>query len=348
MRNAVAAVVAAVFASLLSFEAIAEGRDRIVVVGSPTTFAYAEIVGQEFAVRRGGPEPSLEVTGTAKGLRAFCQGTGREHPDLVGAARRITKDELEACDRSQVGEILEIPFAYDALVLVHSKDSAPLDVSPAQIWQALAKQVMVDGAPKANPHRRWSDIDLSLPRTKIEVMLPPESSGSFDLFVASTMVPGCNSFPEVRALDPAARDSLCKTFRGAKQVVVAEGGAQNLVEWLLRKPGRSVPVGFGFFLRGAELFRAVKVDGADPTIDTINSGTYPVSRRLYFYAKSSHFGSVPGLRVFVEMLVSEAALGPSGVFKRSYPGYIPLDGDDRRKARRVVEETIPVKLQDLD
>lgn len=343
---AVAAGVA--FILLLAQKTVAEGRDRIVVVGSSPTFPVANIVAQEFAMRRGGPVPYIEVTGTTIGLLAFCQGAGPTYPDLVGAARRMKKEELETCDRRQVGKILEIPIAYNALVLVQSKGAARLDVSSAQLWQALAKQVMIDGTPKANPHRRWSDIDPSLPETKIEVMIPPEDSGSRDFFVRSAMVPGCHSVPGVLALDPAVRDRLCRTFRGADEVVAAEGDAQALVEWLQAKPGRLVPVGFAFTLRRSDLFQTVKVDGAAPTIDAINSGAYPVSLRLYFYAKSSHFDAIPGLKEFVKMLVSEAAIGPSGVFRRSYPGYIPLNGDDRRKARRIVEEAIPVKLRDLD
>ena len=52
----------------------------------------------------------------------------------------------------------------------------------------------------ANPYKKWSDIDPSLPNKKIEVLGPPPTSGTRDAFVELVMDAGCAQFPEVKAL----------------------------------------------------------------------------------------------------------------------------------------------------
>jgi len=49
-----------------------------------------------------------------------------------------------------------------------------------------------------------------------------------------------------------------------------------------------------------------------PSVESISSGDYPVSRPLYFYVKKAHLGVIPGLKEFVEFFVSDDIAGPDG------------------------------------
>ncbi len=80
------------------------------------------------------------------------------------ASRRMKKGEFEQCQKNGVKDIVEISVGYDGLTLAQSKQGTPLNLTLAQVFLALAKQVPgPDGKLIANPYKTWSDIDKSLP-----------------------------------------------------------------------------------------------------------------------------------------------------------------------------------------
>ena len=54
------------------------------------------------------------------------------------------------------------------------------------------------------------------------------------------------------------------------------------------------------------------MNGVTPSVATISSGEYPVSRPLFFYVKKAHIGVIPGLKEYAEFFVSDAVAGPDG------------------------------------
>jgi len=52
--------------------------------------------------------------------------------------------------------------------------------------------------------------------------------------------------------------------------------------------------------------------GVVPTVESISSGEYPVSRPLFFYIKKAHIGVIPGLKEFAEFFLSNEIAGPNG------------------------------------
>ena len=57
---------------------------------------------------------------------------------------------------------------------------------------------------------------------------------------------------------------------------------------------------------------AADINGVTPSVETISSGDYPISRPLYFYVKNAHLAVIPGLREYVEFFVSDEMAGPNG------------------------------------
>ena len=66
-------------------------------------------------------------------------------------------------------------------------DGPDFDLTEAQIFQALAAEVEVEGALVANPYTNWSEIDPALPDDPIQVFGPPPTSGTRDAFVELVM-----------------------------------------------------------------------------------------------------------------------------------------------------------------
>ena len=157
---------------LLSVAAAADAREQIRIVGSPLVLAYAEPVAKRFALNRGRPVPSMEMTVTGTGFGMSCAGVGFEHPYVQGASLRMAASEFSSCQRNGVSEIVELAVGMDAIVLASSKAEQAMDLSPKQIFAALARQVPGNGGLVDNPAKTWADVDPALPARPIKVMGP--------------------------------------------------------------------------------------------------------------------------------------------------------------------------------
>jgi phosphate transport system substrate-binding protein len=215
-------------AAAVGWTGAADARDQIRIVGSSTVYPFATAVAEQFGTKYAFPTPVVESTGTGGGLKLFCGGVGEQHPDMTNASRRIKESEVQQCAGNGVEAITEVNIGYDGIVLANSNDAEPMNVTIAQIWQALAKEVPVDGEIKANPYRNWSEIDPSLPDRKIEVLGPPPTSGTRDAFVELVMDRGCQEFEAVTGLDEERRTVVCATMREDGAFIEA-GENDNLI-----------------------------------------------------------------------------------------------------------------------
>ena len=149
----------------------AEARDQIRIVGSSTVFPFSTAVAETFGKTTDFKTPVVESTGSGGGMKLFCAGVGVEHPDITNASRRIKSSEFEKCSKNGV-TIVEVQIGFDGIVLANAKGGPDITLTKKQVFQALAKEVPMDGKMVANPYKKWSDIDASLPDTAIEVLGP--------------------------------------------------------------------------------------------------------------------------------------------------------------------------------
>lgn len=312
----------------LAGQANAQSRDYISIVGSSTVFPFATAVAEEFANTTDYPAPVIESTGSGGGLSLFCQGTGVDSPDITNSSRAIKSSEIETCAANGVTDITEVNIGYDGIVLANSNTATPYALTRAQIWQALAKTVPVDGELVPNPHNFWSDIDPSLPSHPIEVLGPPPTSGTRDAFVELVMDVGCEDFPEVAAAGDAA-PGICAAMREDGLFIEAGENDNLIVQKLQSNPNALGIFGFSFLDSNMDTLHGSEIDGVAPAFEAIADGSYPVSRPLFFYVKNAHVGTVPGIEDFIAEFTAESTLGPDGYLTEV--GLIPLP-DDLRKA----------------
>lgn len=312
-----------------SMTAVAQSRDTISIVGSSTVYPFATVVAENFGNSTSFNAPKIESTGSGGGLKLFCAGVGVAHPDITNASRAIKDKEVKMCKENGVAEVTEIKVGYDGIVFANSKKGDGVDLTRAQIFSALAKEVVVGGKIVANPYKMWSDIDASLPAVKIEVLGPPPSSGTRDAFVELVMEEACEEFPEIAALEESNKDrfkEVCKTMREDGGFVEAGENDNLIVQKLDANPAAFGIFGFSFLDANSDKIQGAAVEGVAPTFDMIASGDYPVSRALYFYVKNQHVGTIPGLQEYVEMFVSDAAIGDEGYL--SDVGLIPMPAEE--------------------
>lgn len=95
-----------------------------------------------------------------------------------------------------------------------------MDLTKAQLFQALASEVVVDGELVPNPYRTWAEIDPALPAEPIQVFGPPPTSGTRDAFVELVMHEGCITFPAIaastRIASPQSAPACARTARSSK------------------------------------------------------------------------------------------------------------------------------------
>jgi phosphate transport system substrate-binding protein len=309
-------------------------RDQIRIVGSSTVYPFTTAVAEAFGKSSGMKTPVVESTGTGGGLKLFCEGAGEDTPDIANASRPIKKSEFETCQKNGVTDIVEIKVGFDGLTIATSVADSDVALTKQQVFLALAKQVPdKDGKLIDNPYKMWSDIDASLPATKIEVLGPPPTSGTRDSFAELVMEAGALKFESLAALkksDAKAFEGVWKSIRTDGAYVEAGENDNLIVQKLEANPNAFGIFGYSFLEENEGKIKAVKIEGQIPTFETIASGDYKVARPLFIYVKKQHVGQVPGIAEFVAEYTSAKAMGEEGYL--SNKGLIPLPADAAKES----------------
>jgi phosphate transport system substrate-binding protein len=244
-----------------------------------------------------------------------------------------------------VTQIVEVKIGFDGIVIASSKKSPQSKLSLQQIFLALAKQVPIDGKLVANPYKLWSDVDPSLPATKIEVLGPPPTSGTRDAFVEIAMEGGARTIAMLEAMrtkDEKAFQAVAHAIREDGAYVEAGENDNLIVQKLEANPKALGIFGFSFLDQNADKIQGSVVNGVAPTFEAIADGKYAVSRSLYFYVKKAHAGKIPGIREFIREFMNETATGDEGYL--SDRGLIPLPEAERDAVRKASEALEPLEL----
>lgn len=336
LGTALSAVLAA------SMSAYGAARDTISVVGSSTVFPFSKVVAERFGRATKFKTPTIESTGTGGGFKEFCKGVGVEFVDMTNASRAIKPGEFEMCKKNGVREIIEVQIGFDGIVLANSKKAKPFELTTKEIFLALAKKVPdPKGGDKLvdNPYKSWSDINPALSTTKIEVLGPPPTSGTRDAFVELAMEGGCKKFEWIAALkktDKTKYKEICHIMREDGAFIEAGENDNLIVQKLNANPNALGIFGFSFLDQNLDKVKAAKVDGQEPTFESIADNSYPVSRPLFFYVKKAHVSVIPGMKEYLAEFTSEKSWGDEGYLTDK--GMIPLSQEKRKEIGTRVKE----------
>lgn len=307
----------AIFLAIFSITTSAHARDQLSIVGSSTVYPFATTVAEKFGQGSGFKTPVIESTGSGGGMKIFCKGVGANTPDITNSSRAIKKSEAELCAKNGVTPIERL-IGYDGITISNSREGLRFNLTKEQLYKAVAEKVYTDGNWIDNPYKKWSDIDASLPNMKIDIMIPPTTSGTRDAFVELIMHDVCR---KVYGLDKKIAKSNCTAVRSDGSYVVQMGENDNLIiEKLVDDTNRLGVFGFSFLDQNADRVQGSLIDGVAPTFETIADGSYKVSRPLFYYIKAEHIGVIPGIKEFDALFVK--FMEPNGPLVEQ--GLIPL------------------------
>ncbi len=333
---------------LITATTFAHARDHIMIVGSSTVYPFATVVAENFGKTSGFKTPIIESTGSGGGMKLFCSGVGVEHPDITNSSRRIKKSEFDRCQENGVKDIVEVKVGYDGIVMGSSKEAQRLNLTRRDIFLALAKDVPnPDGSESlvSNPYMTWADVNAELPAIKIEVLGPPPTSGTRDAFAELALEGGCKTFDWVKAMkksDKSAYKAACHTVREDGAYIEAGENDNLIIQKLQENPDALGVFGFSFLDQNADVIQGASVDGVAPEFELIADGSYPVSRPLYFYAKTAHIGVVPGIQEYMDAFTEDAAFGDEGYLTDK--GLIPMSAEERQQFSTAVRNRTSLSM----
>ncbi len=292
--------IAAVAALVLSTPALA--RDNVQVTGSSTVLPYATIVAEAFGENFEFPTPVVEGGGSGAGRKKLCEGTGETTVDIANSSSKMKEEEYAACE-AVVGTVTEVRIGYDGIVFASNIDKLNIDdLTPLQLYSALHE---------SSTAKLWSDVDPALPAIEILAFIPGTKHGTREVFDVKVMEEGCKAALGVEKLDDDQKKA-CHSVRTDGVAVDIDGDYTETLARLDANPTGLGVFGLSFYQNNTSKLEVATINGVFPSVETIASGDYPVSRPLFFYVKNAHLDVIPGLKEYVEFFVSDDMAGPDG------------------------------------
>lgn len=290
----------------------------ISISGSSTVEPISARVGEAFDEANPGAATTVEGPGTGDGFARFCAG----ETDISDASRPIKDSEAEKCAANGI-EYVELHVATDGLTVMTNPDNGDIGCLTLGDLYALT-------GPESEGFETWSDAnDLAAELggtgdfldVDLVVVGPGEESGTYDTFVELVIA----GIAEERGQEEFTRADY---EASANDNVIVQGISGN---------GTSLGwVGFAFYEQNQASLRAIGVDGGNgcvlPTIESIASFEYPLSRPLFIYVKTNDLGTKSMLVDFVDFYLSDAGLAAV-----TDAGYVGLPAGDLEETRAAWE-----------
>jgi phosphate transport system substrate-binding protein len=288
-------------------------QDAIQITGSSTVLPFSTIAAESFGENYDFNTPIVEGGGTGAGIAKFCESSDPSSVDIANASRKMKSGEVSLCNKNGVGKVLEVRIGYDGIVFASAANGPEFAFTPSDWFNALAAEVVIDGKLVPNPYTKWSEVDPKLPDQEIMVFVPGTKHGTREVFDQKVITKGCTVFKSDKAFK--ARDGKadgCTALRQDGRAVEIDGDYTETLQRLQANPQAVGVFGLSFYENNTDKLRVATFQGVVPTRETIAAGKYAVSRPLFIYVKTQHYGSTPGLQEFVQYMVSDDLAGPTG------------------------------------
>ncbi|WP_214684020.1 PstS family phosphate ABC transporter substrate-binding protein [Exiguobacterium sp. s155] len=252
----------------------AEGGDalsgKVVMDGSSTVFPIMEAVAEEYSAEQPEVEVTVGVSGTGGGFKRFVTG----ETDFSNASREIKEEEAAEAEKNGV-KFTQLSVALDGLSLV---------VNPANDW---AQDITIEELNKMwtdTNIKTWKDVRSDWPDEEISFFAPGKDSGTYDFFDEKVL-----NETDIRQDAQLSEDD--------NVLVTGVAGTEGAIGFF----------GFAYYLENKDTLRALNVEGVEPTHDTINDLSYPLSREIYTYVNNASLKDKEQVADFARFMNENAA-----------------------------------------
>ncbi|MFY9945143.1 MAG: PstS family phosphate ABC transporter substrate-binding protein [Exiguobacterium chiriqhucha] len=243
---------------------------KVVMDGSSTVFPIMEAVAEEYSAEQPDVEVTVGVSGTGGGFKRFVTG----ETDFSNASREIKEEEAAEAEKNGV-EYMQLAVALDGLSLV---------VNPENDW---AQDITIEELNKMwtdTNVKTWKDVRSDWPDEEISFFSPGKDSGTFDFFNEAVL-----DDTDIREDAQLSEDD--------NVLVTGVAGTKGAIGFF----------GYAYYIENQDTLRALNVEGIEPTTDTINDLSYPLSREIYTYVNNASLKDKPQVADYTRFLNENAA-----------------------------------------
>ncbi|MCT4777314.1 MULTISPECIES: PstS family phosphate ABC transporter substrate-binding protein [Exiguobacterium] len=243
---------------------------KVVMDGSSTVFPIMEAVAEEYSAEQPDVEVTVGVSGTGGGFKRFVTG----ETDFSNASREIKEEEAAEAEENGI-EYTQLAVALDGLSLV---------VNPENDW---AQDITIEELNKMwtdTNVKTWKDVRSDWPDEEISFFSPGKDSGTFDFFNEAVL-----EDTDIRQDAQLSEDD--------NVLVTGVAGTKGAIGFF----------GYAYYIENQDTLRALNVEGIEPTTDTINDLSYPLSREIYTYVNNASLKDKPQVADYTRFLNENAA-----------------------------------------
>ncbi|MDL5377364.1 PstS family phosphate ABC transporter substrate-binding protein [Exiguobacterium mexicanum] len=268
---------------------------KVVMDGSSTVFPIMEAVAEEYSAEQPDVEVTVGVSGTGGGFKRFVTG----ETDFSNASREIKEEEAAEAEKNGV-EYTQLAVALDGLSLV---------VNPENDW---AQDITIEELNKMwtdTNVKTWKDVRSDWPDEEISFFSPGKDSGTFDFFNEAVL-----EDTDIREDAQLSEDD--------NVLVTGVAGTKGAIGFF----------GYAYYIENQDTLRALNVEGIEPTTDTINDLSYPLSREIYTYVNNASLKDKPQVADYTRFLNENAAVLAEEV------GYVGMEQARYDENAEVIDE----------
>jgi phosphate transport system substrate-binding protein len=244
--------------------------------GSSTVFPFAQAAAELFNEENPDVKVTVGESGTGGGFEKFCSGS----TDISNASRPIKDDddkEAPACEKAGI-TYSEVQIANDGIAVATNKSLTVDCLTTAQLKELWDKGSKVNSL---------SEIDSSLPSTKLSLYGAGTDSGTFDFFTG-----------EINGEEGVSRTD----YEGSED-------DNQLVTGVAGDPGGLGYFGFSYYEGSKDKLNLVGVDGGDgcikPSLQSVQDGSYkPLSRPIFMYPSAKAIAR-PEVKAFMDFVLAQ-------------------------------------------
>jgi phosphate transport system substrate-binding protein len=242
----------------------------IISAGSSTVFPLSERMAERFQDEGYEGNITIDSIGSGAGFERFCE---QGETDISNASRPIKDSEVESC-RAIGRDPLEFRVGTDALAVVVSQEN---DFIANASFDELAQ---IFGAAE-----RWSDVNPEWPEEEILRFIPGTDSGTFDFFVE-----------EIFDKDETSILSAANTQLSEDDNVLVQG--------ILGSPYAIGFFGYAYYAENTDVLKVLSIEGVEPTLATVDGGSYPLARPLFMYTTAEIMQEKPQVAAFLNFYLT--------------------------------------------
>ncbi len=242
----------------------------IITAGSSTVFPLSTRMAERFTDEGYAGNITIDSIGSGGGIERFCVAADI---DIANSSRAIEEEEKTQC-AGKGREVLEFRVGTDALAVVVSTENDFVD--------DLSKEQLADIY--SGTAKTWQDVDPGFPAENIQLFSPGTDSGTFDYFVEAIL------------------DEDESKILGANPQLSENDNV--LVQGVQGSPYAIGYFGYAYYNENKDTLKALMIDGVEPTEETAEDNSYPLSRPLFIYSAASIMDEKPQVAAFINFYLS--------------------------------------------